>query len=199
MNEQMNKIKTFSIAEVEALVKTDSCNWDGNRLEKKKNNVVVEGYQVYTRSLRYKTFIEKGYKCVCCGRVGTHYILEQCIGQNIHRAHFNLYSDDNVLMTKDHIYPKSQGGKDKIENLQTMCAICNKAKGSEIPDKYDEDMIKDNCVWGGDKRYKSIETAARAMTNGNKKIALIAKIKIENAIKTGESYYGKTWRYGKKI
>ena len=131
----LKQIKTFSIKDVESLVKNDSCNWNGNRFEKKKNDITLEGYRVYTRSLRYKTFIEKGYKCVCCGRVGTHYVLEQDVAQNSHRAHFNLYSDDNILMTKDHILPRSKGGKDDIENLQTMCQICNTAKGNKIINK----------------------------------------------------------------
>lgn len=33
-------------------------------------------------------------------------------------------------MTKDHITPKSKGGLDKIENMQTMCIVCNQEKGN---------------------------------------------------------------------
>ena len=42
--------------------------------------------------------------------------------------------DDNgqeVLITKDHIIPKSKGGKDKLDNYQTMCVRCNKRKGNK--------------------------------------------------------------------
>ena len=35
-------------------------------------------------------------------------------------------------MTKDHIIPKSKGGKDSLKNLQPMCIRCNEAKGSKI-------------------------------------------------------------------
>lgn len=46
--------------------------------------------------------------------------------------HFNLYAmtpeGREVLMTKDHILPRSKGGKDRIENLQTMCQPCNGKK-----------------------------------------------------------------------
>lgn len=42
-----------------------------------------------------------------------------------------LIIDENgkeVLMTKDHIIPKSKGGANDISNYQTMCKRCNEAK-----------------------------------------------------------------------
>ena len=48
----------------------------------------------------------------------------------------NLYAinekGEEVLMTKDHIEPKSLGGKNSLNNYQTMCTICNCEKGSKI-------------------------------------------------------------------
>ena len=35
-------------------------------------------------------------------------------------------------MTKDHIIPKSKGGKNELSNYQTMCTYCNNEKA----DKY---------------------------------------------------------------
>ena len=50
--------------------------------------------------------------------------------------HLNLYAvDDNgdeILMTKDHIIPRSKGGIDDISNYQTMCRLCNEAKGNKL-------------------------------------------------------------------
>lgn len=46
----------------------------------------------------------------------------------------NLYGYDKdgneVLMTKDHIVPKSLGGRNCLENYQTMCCVCNCNKGN---------------------------------------------------------------------
>lgn len=204
----LERIKTFSIEEVEAMVKEDVKNHSCRRCDKNNNHsIVVEGHDVYTTSLRYKTFIEKGYKCVCCGRTGAYYALEKSHGSNLKRAHFNLYSDDDVLMTKDHIWPKSMGGMDCIENMQTMCTICNGNKGSVVPDGYvpNEAQKKkkknDNrpYFWCGTKKYASLEKAAMSVTCGNKARLPKAKAKIRDSVKNGTLYYGEVWRYGKEI
>lgn len=201
----LERIKTFSIEEVEALVKEDVINTNCQHEDKKTHSIVVEGYDVYTTSLRYKTFIEKGYKCVCCGRTGAYYALEKSHGSNAKRAHFNLYSCDNVLMTKDHILPKSMGGADRIENMQTMCTICNCEKGSVVPDGYVPSEIqkrkKNNrdYFWCGKKKFSSLEKAAIGIVGGNKKRVANAKARIRDSVKNGTPYFGEVWRYGKEI
>ena len=86
-------------------------------------------------SNRYFTFRES-LSCVVCGLTGTFMSLERQAGSD-GRPHFNLYamSDDGagypdrrVLMTKDHIKPKSKGGEDSAGNFQTMCSVCNSLK-----------------------------------------------------------------------
>lgn len=42
--------------------------------------------------------------------------------------HWDVYADNGVPLTVDHIIPKSKGGSDKPANLQPMCAPCNFAK-----------------------------------------------------------------------
>lgn len=86
-------------------------------------------YKYKLSSLRYDVF-KKSKVCACCGIVGTHMILETN-HDNITSAHFNLYAKVGshlVLMTKDHILPKSKNGKDILENMQTMCGVCNNIK-----------------------------------------------------------------------
>jgi 5-methylcytosine-specific restriction endonuclease McrA len=202
----LERIKTFSIEEVEAMVKEDVKNNSCRHCDKNNNHsIIVEGYDVYTTSLRYKTFIEKGYKCVCCGRTGAYYVLEKSHGSNLKRAHFNLYSEDDVLMTKDHILPKKMGGADCIENMQTMCAICNSEKGCTVPDGYEPSEVqkkkKSNreYFWCGKKKFSSLEKAAMGVAGGNKKRAAKAKAKIRDSVKNGTLYCGEVWRYGKEI
>ena len=89
-------------------------------------------YSVKMASHRYQIFA-KSTVCACCGLVGSKMILDIShydFNRNA-RPHFNLYAVwDNcfVLMTKDHIVPRSKGGKNDISNYQTMCCLCNSAK-----------------------------------------------------------------------
>jgi 5-methylcytosine-specific restriction endonuclease McrA len=90
--------------------------------------------RIHQYSLRYRTF-HNSLVCVKCGRVGNLMGLEKACRDKHHTYHFNLYcveGDIQIQMTKDHIIPKSRGGKDRIENMQTMCATCNRNKGNKI-------------------------------------------------------------------
>ena len=83
-------------------------------------------------SQRYILF-SKNTSCVCCKLVGTTMVLEKY--REDETPHFNLYATNDegekVLMTKDHIKPKSLGGRSIQENYQTMCLPCNEQKGSK--------------------------------------------------------------------
>lgn len=91
---------------------------------------------VNTKSLRLRLFATRGVKCVCCGVEGKFFATEMHKGSKQEVYHFNLYAINQhgheVLMTKDHIIPKSKGGQDLLSNLQTMCCKCNSRKGSKI-------------------------------------------------------------------
>lgn len=132
--------KRYSIDEVFALIGEDVLNTPHYSKGQKnsENTIQVDGYDVYTHSLRYMTFYQKGCKCVACGKEGTHFTLDAGDGKDT-RRHFNLRAEDGTLMTRDHILPKSKGGRDHICNMQTMCVDCNKAKGNtyegELPEK----------------------------------------------------------------
>lgn len=106
--------------------------------EKGVFNATVNGkkYAVRVSSVRLRTFKEN-IECVCCGRVGNVMGLDMPNGQD--RPHFNLYCKERkrrILMTKDHIIPKSRGGSNHISNMQTMCTRCNAKKGSKSPEEY---------------------------------------------------------------
>jgi len=89
-------------------------------------------WSVKMNSHRYWTFRES-LKCVVCGLEGTVMSLERG-KSDTGQPHFNLYavlpSGKRVLLTKDHIEPRSKGGQDAGPNFQTMCTVCNGLKSN---------------------------------------------------------------------
>jgi 5-methylcytosine-specific restriction endonuclease McrA len=101
-------------------------------------------------SHRYQLFKNKGTTCVKCGLKGEFFALEKqeqkhtVKGKELpdsDKYHFNLYGyDENgneVMLTKDHILPRSKGGENELRNYQTLCYNCNWEKA----DKYEEGEI----------------------------------------------------------
>lgn len=96
-------------------------------------------------SARYRLFA-KSAVCISCGIEGKWFAKERSAVRNkktgrwhstTNKWHFNLYaltdSGKLVLMTKDHIQPKSKGGPDIDANYQTMCSPCNRFKSDKLP------------------------------------------------------------------
>ena len=100
----------------------------------KKSKVNFDGDLINVASDRLKLFATKGVKCVKCDIEGKYFVKERVLDES---CHFNLYGindlGEEILMTKDHIFPKSLGGKDEIDNYQTMCIKCNVEKGKNLP------------------------------------------------------------------
>jgi len=89
---------------------------------------------VKTASQRYRLFKKKKI-CKSCGRIGTVARLESSEQKGRITYYFNFYcveEDRYILMTKDHILPKSLGGRDSLSNYQTMCFPCNSKKADRI-------------------------------------------------------------------
>ena len=79
---------------------------------------------------RLKVFFNKGLACVTpnCTNVGTRLI---CARGGNGGHNWDIFTDDLVMMTVDHIIAKKNGGGNEIENLQPMCSYCNSAKGHQ--------------------------------------------------------------------
>lgn len=81
--------------------------------------------------------------CVSCGAHGDIFALVQTTSRHCNasrvKPHYyvSIYAEDGrgglVMMTIDHIVPRSKGGSKYYHNTQPMCDVCNNAKG----DKYD--------------------------------------------------------------
>lgn len=83
-------------------------------------------------------------KCWQCGCIADRWISTLGKKDNKNRPVLNLYAVKYlpptkkrkfavpylVMMTRDHIIPKSLGGKDVIENLRPGCEECNSIRGS---------------------------------------------------------------------
>ena len=148
-----------------------------NGQKNKENTVKVDGHDVYTHSLRYMTFYQKGCTCVVCGKQGTHFTLDKSSGEDNNRYHFNLRADDGTLMTRDHILPKSKGGRDHISNMQTMCTHCNKAKGNSCDGEFPEKVRNIIAV--------NIDDSEKIMTFENENVAifqLLNRAKVTQAV-----------------
>ncbi len=118
----------------------------GPRAEPEEFEVNGKFYRVRMDSLRYQTF-NKSRKCVSCGIEGTVMRLEHGFHADARRPHFNLYAimEDGspLLMTRDHIVPRSAGGTDQLSNQQCMCTLCNGLKGSLSQAEFEEMKRRD--------------------------------------------------------
>lgn len=96
---------------------------------------LFDGDFIKMDSERYILFKQKGITCVSCGIQGFHFVKERPKGQK--KYHFNLYAMSpegyELLMTKDHIIPRSKGGKNNLSNYQPMCTVCNMKKSNDHP------------------------------------------------------------------
>lgn len=116
-----NRFEKYSIDEILSLV-------DKEQIEPDKIKRLGNGARLH--SLRLIVF-KRSQTCVSCGLEAKYFRRESFLDEN---PHLNMYGENDlgeeVLFTKDHIVPKSKGGSDSLNNLQTMCTKCNGEKGN---------------------------------------------------------------------
>jgi len=113
------------------------------KLERKRE---YDGDLIKMDSQRYYVFRES-LNCHYCGIEGVKFCKERTRFSDPKRVnttnfHFNLYAikeGEDILMTKDHVIPRSEGGRDVVSNYVTCCTKCNNEKGST---PYDEFLSK---------------------------------------------------------
>jgi len=137
------RLAKYSIDEVLPYVVTSDVRLElVKRGVKKKSAEYIEaternydGHMVKMTSQRYQLFAGQGVTCVSCGVVGEYFALEKGISDTGDRYHFNLYGMKDgaeVMLTKDHIIPKSKGGRNFLSNYQVMCFECNLEKADKL-------------------------------------------------------------------
>lgn len=127
----LETLADFSPAEILPLIPQRS-----SRLKIISEDTTVREILVKTCSLRLQVF-KRSLICSTCGIAGVVFKLQKQANKD-ERPHLNLYAlktdeeESLILMTQDHIFPRSKGGKDSLDNLTTMCVDCNLKKGDQI-------------------------------------------------------------------
>lgn len=74
-------------------------------------------------------------KCWSCGATGSCWVLNRGKNDQVRSPVLDLFAVHEgryVLMTRDHIIPKSFGGVNDVENLRIGCTDCNGARGNSM-------------------------------------------------------------------
>lgn len=101
--------------------------------------------------------LARSVKCVSCSVEGNVVIAERQMRAETDKVHYNVYHispGKMLMMTADHIFPSSFGGRDHQDNFQTMCSACNSKKGhvmsladidavQQNPDKYCKPWVRE--------------------------------------------------------
>jgi hypothetical protein len=123
----------------------DQCEQTNKSLTANRLHLVMEGVEIDIKNtLGLRTFRKYGTTCACCGNQAVGYMLEKHIVNPKSKKKRRVIpilvlfgyrkNGTKVRFTTDHIIPKSRGGnKTGLNNLQTMCIDCNKAKGNLLP------------------------------------------------------------------
>lgn len=101
-------------------------------LDSKK--IEIEGIKIRREDDRYENLYKNGLECKCCGMKAQFAAIEK-IDKKQRYCFINFYGvnadGEEVMLTKDHIYPRSLGGFNNISNYQVLCMKCNLAKSSK--------------------------------------------------------------------
>lgn len=79
-------------------------------------------------------WLHKNLTCNQCGISASFAALEshKDVADGAHLNFYALdYSNNEVMLTWDHVTPKSEGGTNDMKNAQCLCEICNGLKGND--------------------------------------------------------------------
>lgn len=113
-----------------------------------KSRIQLFGVWCKTNSVRMRVLSRTPCACADCGIPASFVAVERTLGAHQTGYHINVYAIDangkEVMLTHDHVIPKSKGGPSTLENGQVLCSRCNFKKADTLPDK---DMIASEKPW----------------------------------------------------
>lgn len=136
MNESNHQIytrlRTVPIADVVPVVLASIPELGGAN-SSRKVRTEIDGLEVKVSSLRMRCFAIHGTACSKCGLQASFFAFEKpafskITNENWHLNLYGLKDGEEVLFTHDHTLARALGGKDRIENVTTMCQPCNHEK-----------------------------------------------------------------------
>jgi len=96
----------------------------------KSNSRVKVDDIIVNRSKAAKLFCRKGLYCTTCETNANTAKIVLDTTSNTYSIRF--YCPNDIILTMDHIIPKSLGGGDNLSNLIPMCLKCNQTKGNNL-------------------------------------------------------------------
>lgn len=145
----------------------------------------------YNDSLRrakiLKALIERdGCECKYCKMKPKYFSLGKDFNGYFH---LDLYTDKEkipYMFTIDHVFPKSKGGANHIDNYQLLCKICNEDKSDYVDGE--EKEKNDNSLKNYIKnKLKALDKQTNAVLNKLKRIHLVS-IKEQGGFTIGNVY-----------
>ncbi len=103
----------------------------GSRLVKGKSVSLASGAKLFQHLIA----TGEPMKCWNCGIEASCFIANKGRNDKMGPPVLDLYAETNggpVLMTRDHIIPKSYGGVNDNANLRVGCGPCNHGRGNEL-------------------------------------------------------------------
>jgi 5-methylcytosine-specific restriction endonuclease McrA len=138
-----NLLRKENVAVTDVLPKVIFTPKEGNAASSPQSMRDINGDPINMTSLKLQTFARDGIRCRICGCKGSFFAKEKYPGEEYY--HLNLYAlvdGVEVLMTKDHIIPAAKGGRDRLNNFQTLCQPCNRKKGERTDERVKKSKLK---------------------------------------------------------
>lgn len=121
-------------------------------------------------------------KCWKCGCVADRWIAGKGRGDEVSKPVLNLFATYTppvskrnphpvpriVMMTRDHIIPKSLGGMDSVANLRPGCEVCNGARGSKMTKADQRFMDAHPELISKERAAKALERAKRVASQSRR-------------------------------